>query len=200
MTVYIQSLTEKPENTRKFFFVNKHNNRMLPPARYSGILNRFYVQENRPVYYGGKHDSAVLAGILIFTFTVVHVVAFLIVRIGKGVRAPLWQIVEGPYLQNNALLISLLLVGWMLGYCAVSWTIWMQFERGERLEPDDYMPVVSETGFGAGAGSGGGASMEMKRKDSATISPATIVQLPDGDYVLGSVGTGAAVGSGSAKK
>ena len=159
---------------------------MLPSARYSGILNRFYVQENRPIYYGTRHDSAILALILVSVFAIVHIVALFITRAFKHNHMPLWKLIEGPYLQNNALLIALLLEGWLLGYCAVSWTIWWQFERNERLEPDDYMPIISDGGNNNGMSVSRSVEMTVGKDDGVVVAPATIVQLPDGDFVLGS--------------
>ena len=149
--------------------------------RYSGVLNRFYVQENKPVYYGFGHDSILLAAMLTISFTLVHVIAWFTLRILKQDNRPLAKLVEGPYLQNNALLIALLLEGWLVGYCTVSWVIWFQFERGERLTPDDYMPVIAMDG----AGNNNSGGMIKTTSGSDLILGETIVQLPDGDFVLG---------------
>lgn len=155
---------------------------MLPLTQYSGILNRFFIQENRPLHYGSKYDSVILGTLISVNFVTIHTISYLVYRIiYHGHKSP-YDAFHGPYLENNAIVIALLLTGWLFGYCIISWIIWVQFEQAEGLgDPDDRVPWLSEP-------EGNGRSMiEMKSKDSLiSVIPETIVQLPDGDFVLGS--------------
>jgi hypothetical protein len=120
-------------------------------------------------------------------FIVVHIVALFITRTIKHNHTPIIRLIQHKYLHNNVLLISLLLEGWLVCYCLVSWIIWFKFERSERVEPDAYMPVISDATEEGDCIIGMKVSKE-ELEGSMVLTPALIVQLPDGDYILGSGG------------
>lgn len=130
-----------------------------------------------------KQDVTLLVCCYTGAFVVYHLIAVLFWLIER--RKSMSDFYEA-YFSDKVLMTGLLFSCWFLGYNAVSYAIWAQFES--RLErdapPDDFEFVAAGEAFDNGFG-GSEAGLDGAKDGSRMACQTLLVTMPSGDLVIG---------------